>query len=391
MKNIKAIKNKDTKGIKDTKVTQIIVNDVIKAIEELAPLRYAEDWDNPGLMAGSRNMPVTGILTTLDVTLEAIDEIRRQGGNTIISHHPLIFKGIKKVDFDTYTGRILKELITHDIAVYSAHTNLDIAPGGLNDMLAQRLSLQQVRGLEQTGEVRRYKLVCFVPETHSEALRHAIADAGAGYIGKYSGCSFSAVGEGRFQPEEGAQPLLGTIGVLETVKEERVETIVPEPILPEVLAAMKKAHPYEEVAYDVYPLVEPADRQWLGRVGELPQAMTFEEFQTHLAKAMPKARLRFAGTVPAKIKTVALCTGAGAEFLGRAKRCGADAYVTGDVKYHEAQLAKELGILVADGGHFGTEECVASGLAAYLKAYALRKGWRELTVQAFDGQKDFFF
>ena len=367
------------------------VQDIINLMETWAPLPLAESWDNPGLMVGRRDQEVTGILTTLDVTLEAIDYAVQEGANLIISHHPFIFKGIKQLDLASPQGRMIEKAIKHDIAIYSAHTNLDIAQGGLNDMLAARLGLVDVTGFVKTSTAKNYKLVTYAPVENADDIRQALGDAGAGFIGNYSHCSFSAHGEGRFQPEEGANPYLGQEGTLEMVREVRIETIVPEALLSSVVKAMKEAHPYEEVAYDVFELVEPVAAHTLGRMGRLPKAMTLAELTKHVEAALPKARLRLAGAKPeGAVERMALCSGGGADFIGQAKAKGAQVYLTGDVKYHDAQRAKELGLLVIDAGHFGTEEIVAEGLKDKLSAMLAEESW-SIPVIANDKQNDFFF
>lgn len=370
---------------------QITVQDVITAIETLAPLRLAENWDNPGLALGHRDKPVTGIVTALDVTEECVALAKKLHYNMIISHHPLIFKGLKAIDSCSAQGRMIETALKEGIAIYSAHTNLDIAAGGLNDMMANQIGLLHCEGLETTATETLYKVVVYVPKTHAEAVRTALGEAGAGFIGAYSHCSFSATGEGRFKPLDGTNPFIGETDALTVVAEERIETIVPKGLLASVLQAMKEAHPYEEVAYDIYRLENKGRQEALGRIGDLSKPMSLVEFQGHMQKALPKGQVRFAGAKKATIHRVALCTGAGAEFIQTAARQGADAYVTGDVKYHEAQLAKELGLLVVDGGHYGTEICVTEGLKDYLQAYGEAHGWAPLAIHAFVEQEDFFF
>ncbi len=366
------------------------VKDIMTLMESWAPLSLAESWDNPGLMVGAIDRQVTGIVTSLDLTKEAVDYAMDRGCNMIISHHPLIFKGLKSIDLGSYQGQLLETLIKNDIAVYSAHTNLDIAQGGLNDMLAAKLGLENCSGLVPVGQSDYYKLVVYVPASHGNQIRQALAEAGAGWIGNYSHCSFSLKGDGRFQAETGTHPYLGQEGQVEEVQEERVETIVPQDLLSKVLEAIRDVHPYEEVAYDVFPLVEPTARHYLGRIGTLPESFTLNQFKFFLEEALPHAKIRFAGQTTNVIKRLALCSGGGAEFLGRAKAMGADAYLTGDVKYHDGQRARELGLLVVDGGHFGTEEIVAKGLKDKLTGLLSENGW-DLSVLAFEGQEDFFF
>ena len=363
------------------------VQHVISLMEQLAPRSYAESWDNVGLMVGDRNAIVTGVLTTLDVTEEAISYAIEHDCNLIVSHHPLIFKGLKQLSCDTAQGRMINQLIQHNIAVYSAHTNLDIAPGGLNDMLANQLGLIDIKGFVKTSEEALYKVTTFVPESSADAVRYAMGTAGAGKIGNYEHCSFSLCGEGRFIGNEESHPVVGEAGTLTVASEVQVNAIVDGAHLRQVIESMKAAHPYEEVAYEVVSLVEPtASTQYLGRVGRLPNALNLDTFREWVQEALPEANIRFAGVAPKEIQSIALCSGAGAEFIKDAARLHVDAYVTGDVKYHDAQLAKELGFLVVDAGHFGTESIVASGSRDYLLSKDI-----SVPVKAFTEQNDFFF
>ncbi len=293
------------------------------------------------------------------------------------------------MSLNTAQGTLIKTLVKHDIAVYSAHTNLDVAEGGLNDWLAKQIGLTDVRGLVTTSEDEICKVVVFVPRSHAEVVRLAMGQAGAGYIGNYSYCSFSSDGYGRFKPEVGANPFIGMVGELEVVEETKIETIVPRHRLESVLTAMQEAHPYEEVAFEVISLTTPKEVHQLGRMGRLPHVMKLDEFREYMKTSLPKGTIRLAGKEKGTIETVALCSGSGAEFIKVAAQQGADAYVTGDVKYHEAQLAKELGLLIVDGGHFGTEACVAEGLKDYLEtAYKERL---DFSIVPFNEQEDFFF
>lgn len=374
------------------------VQTILNSLEKRVPRHLAESWDNVGLMVGRRNMDVTGILTVLDVTEAAIDEAIAKQCNLIISHHPLIFKGLKQVTSDSALGRMVEKLIKHDIAVYSAHTNLDVAPGGLNDLAASQLGLRDVSGLETVSSEGLCKLACFVPDTHTEAVLKAMGDAGAGHIGNYSHCGFYSEGTGTFLPLDGAHPFIGEVGQIEQVKEHRVETVVPDALLSTVLRAMKDAHPYEEVAYDVYSLKEPAIVNTIGRQGVLEQPVNLKSFMALVEGAFPRGHVRYGGARVEKIKKIALCTGSGAEFIKVAAKNGADAYVTGDVKYHDMQLAKELGIVVADVGHFGTEIGAAKLLADMVNeglAHMANEGQADadqtVPVLVGESQEDFFF
>ena len=366
----------------------VTMKDIAQAIESQAPLQLQESWDNCGLQVGSMSSTVQRVLTALDVTPEVVAEAIEQQVDAIVTHHPMIFKGIKSINTDTMQGKMIKDLLCHRINVYSAHTNLDVTAGGLNDEVAIRLGLQDIQGLEETGRDVAYKVAVYVPITHSEQVRQAMGNAGAGHIGAYSHCSFSVAGEGRFLPLEGTNPFIGQVGAIETVPEERVETVVPKKLLGQVLAAMKEAHPYEEIAYDIVALENAYDAHCIGRIGNLPQSLSIEEFKEVLQSAFPHSTLRWGGAKKSSIQRVGLCTGSGAEFIKIAAKQKADVYITGDVKYHDMQLAKELGITVVDAGHYGTEYMSQS-----LLKQMIEKSFTADEVEVIESnvQRDFFF
>lgn len=366
----------------------VTMKDIAQAIESQAPLQLQESWDNCGLQVGSMSSSVQRVLTALDVTSEVVAEAIERQVDAIVTHHPMIFKGIKSINTDTMQGKMIKDLLCHSINVYSAHTNLDVAGGGLNDEVARRLGLQGIQGLEETGRDVAYKVAVYVPVAHSEKLRKALGDAGAGHIGAYSHCSFSVAGEGRFLPLEGTNPFIGQVGAIETVPEERVETVVPKKLLGQVLAAMKEVHPYEEIAYDIVALENAYAAHYIGRIGNLSQPLSIEEFKEVLQSVFPHSQLRWGGAKPSSIQRIGLCTGSGAEFIKVAAKQKADVYITGDVKYHDMQLAKELGITVVDAGHYGTEYMSQS-----LLKQMIEKSFTADEVEVIESnvQRDFFF
>lgn len=367
------------------------VQDIAKIVEKLAPKHLKEDWDNVGLLVGERNMEVKGVLTTLDVTPEVVAEAEAKGCNLIVSHHPVIFKGMKQITDESALGRLVIELISKKITVYSAHTNLDIAPGGLNDLAAAQIGLGNVKGLETVHEQGFCKIITFVPATHRDAVMQAMGDAGAGQIGNYSHCAFYTEGTGTFKPLDGANPYIGEVGEATTVQENRLEAIVPQILVSAVIEALKAAHPYEVPAYEVHQLVTPSEEATIGRIGELADTLDTEGFIELIKACFPRGRARFGGAKVDAITKVALCTGSGAEFIKVAAKMGAQAYVTGDVKYHDMQLAKELGILVADVGHFGTEIGAAALLAAHIGIQLQEQKMTDVPVVISDVHEDFFF
>jgi len=349
---------------------------LIDAMEKLAPASLAEKWDNVGLLVGDPGQRVTKVLVTLDVTLPVVRYAAERGYELIISHHPVIFKALTNIRTNTPQGETLAELLKHSIAVYAAHTNLDIAAGGVNDALARKLQLKDIRPLQITSEDRLVKLVVFIPGTHVEAVREAICQAGAGHIGNYSHCTFQTDGTGTFLPLTGTNPFIGEPGQLEHAAECRLETILPQSISKRIITAMIKAHPYEEVAYDIYPLANEGIRQGLGRLGKLPRPLAFHDFVTQVKSALGIKQVTAAGPLAKQIETVALCGGSGASLIGQSVAAGADVLITGDVKYHEAQEAAASGLTVIDAGHFATEQPVIATLVDYLQGASRKAGWQ---------------
>lgn len=362
---------------------------IMDALERLAPRYLAESWDNVGLLVGSPAQTVEKILVCLDATEEVIDRAIVENIQMIIAHHPLIFKPLNHLRTDLPQGRMLAKLLKHDIIVFAAHTNLDTANGGVNDVLAEHLALTEIRPLAISHQEPLVKLVVFVPLKHIGEVQIAIGKAGAGHIGNYSNCSFQVIGKGNFLPREGANPFIGKVGVLESVDEVRMETILPERMINKVVKAMLKAHPYEEAAYDLYPLKNTGAALGLGRIGVLQEALSAEAFAEKVKIALSVSHVKMVGNKDKQIKKVALCSGSGAEFISKAAYAGADVLVTGDVKYHEAQKALACGVHVIDAGHFGTEIPIAKTVADYLKECAQYGKW-QVDIQADALSKDVF-
>jgi len=357
-------------------------------IHGLYPPDLAEDWDNVGLQAGDPGSTVTRVLVSLDPTEEAVAQALRRNCQALLTHHPLILRPLKNITPSDETGRTTLTAIRNNISLIAAHTNLDSAPQGLNDWLAARLGVQDTAVLEETS-AELVKLVVFVPRDHAESVAEAIFSAGAGHIGKYSHCSFRVAGTGSFLPGDEAQPYLGRRGELEQVDEVRFETILPRRLSGKVLDKMLRAHPYEEVAYDLYPLHNRLQGSGLGRYGTLSADTTLHEFALQVKEALGISTLRLVGDPQRTVRKVAVCGGSGASLLGVADRHGVDALVTGDIKYHEARQAEQRGIAVLDAGHFGTEHIVIAGLASALEAEAQRRGL-ELEFLHMDTEADPF-
>ncbi|MGE7636634.1 Nif3-like dinuclear metal center hexameric protein [Bacillus sp. AFS026049] len=347
---------------------------IIEMFEQFSPKHYAMEGDPIGLHVGQLNKPVTKVLIALDVLEEVVDEAIEHGVELIIAHHPLIYRPLKRIDTNTAGGRIIEKLIKHDIAVYAAHTNLDVAKGGVNDLLAEALQLQDTEVLIPTYETALKKLVVYVPKTDEQKVREALGQAGAGAIGNYSNCSFSGEGTGRFLPGEGSEPVIGSEGRLEEVAEMRIETIFPENIEKKVLAAMIKAHPYEEVAYDIYKLENKGESLGLGKIGVLAEEMTLEQFSEHVKRTLDVEKVRVVGDLQSPIKKVAVLGGDGNKYFTTAKFKGADVYVTGDMYYHTAHDAMMIGLNIVDPGH-NVEKVMKKGVARFLEKTCREKNF----------------
>ena len=348
---------------------------VMNALDKAAPRHLAESWDTIGLMVGSPAQTVEKIFVCLDISEETVGQAIAKGCDMMVSHHPLFFKPLKNIRTDLPQGKLLQKIIQADMSVFSAHTNLDIAAGGVNDVLAARIGLQNTKDFVVTQEEALLKLVVFVPKAQAELVKRALGRAGAGQIGQYEDCMFSVPGTGQFLPMEGSQPFCGTKGKMEIVEEIRIETVFPAARQRQIVRELLAVHPYEEPAYDLYPLKNTGEIFSLGRIGELPEVLTVEAFAESVKKALPSKSLRYVSAGARRIKRVALCSGSGAEFISKAAFMGADVYVTGDVRYHEAQKARESGMHLIDAGHFGTEMPVVNVLAAYLQKESQAGGW----------------
>lgn len=342
------------------------VNHVMKLMEQWAPKSLAEDWDNVGLLVGDNQRPIQKVMITLDVLESVVDEAIENQVDLIIAHHPIIFPHVKNINFSTPKGRVLEKLIKHNISVYVAHTNLDIANGGVNDMMANALQLQRTKPLVPTFSEKLYKLSIFVPESHVEALRIALGEAGAGHIGNYSHCTFQSEGTGTFLPLEGTNPYLGEQGKIEYVPEFKVETIVKEKDLNKVIAKANNVHPYEEMAYDVYHLANKGATYGLGRLGVATQEMTLSDYVDFVKTALDIPHVRYTGDKNKTIRKVAVLGGSGKGYIPYAISGDADVYITGDLTFHEAQDAEQSGLALIDPGHYA-EKIMKQGVKEYLE------------------------
>ncbi len=347
---------------------------VVQLMERLAPRHYAEPDDKIGLQVGSLRKEVSRVLVALDVTREVVGEAAEVGAELIIAHHAVIYRPLAHLQTDTPAGALAAELLRRDIAVYIAHTNLDSAEGGMNDWMADVLSLTDRKVLREAHTDKLFKLAVFVPEEHHAAVRDALFRAGAGWIGNYSHCSFTTEGIGTFLPREGSDPYIGKQGKLETVAEKRIETVVPQSALKSVVSAMLKAHPYEEVAYDVYPMDLKGRSFGLGRVGKLAEAESLDAFAERVKQAFDVPFVRVVGAGDKPIRKVAVLGGAGSRFVSQAQFAGADVLVTGDIDYHTAHDAAAAGIALVDPGH-NAEKIMKVKVAEWLQRHLTEQGY----------------
>ncbi|MFW5991844.1 MAG: Nif3-like dinuclear metal center hexameric protein [Halanaerobiaceae bacterium] len=342
------------------------VQQVISMLSGLAPGELTCEWDNSGVQVGNLNRGVENILLTLDVTEQVLEEALQKKCGMVIAHHPLLFNPIKAVHNQSAIGNNIIKAIKNDIFIYAAHTNLDIAPGGLNDYLAKLLGVKETSPLQVEQEKKFKKIVTFVPEDHLKEVKEAIFTKGAGFIGNYSHTSFRTEGEGTFKPATDTQPFTGKKGKVNKVREMRLETIAPAGKVERVVKALVKAHPYEEVAYDIYPLDNREDVYGLGRIGKLSEKVRFSSYMDKISRVLDRDYIRYTGSLDKEIKKVAVCNGAGADLISRAAARGADLFVTGDIKYHEAQLSERLGVMLVEAGHYESEVMVIDLLYDYL-------------------------
>lgn len=326
--------------------------DVFQVMEKWARLDFAYDWDPIGLQVGSKQNEVRKVMITLDVLEDVVDEAIEKDVDLIIAHHPLLFSPLQSIDLESTKGRIVKKLIQHEITVYAAHTNLDIAVGGVNDMLCDELGLQQRNVLVETKSEELVKICVYVPETHVNQLKEALGDAGAGFIGHYSHCQFQTKGTGSFKPLEGTNPFIGKQHQMEYVDEVKIETIVEQRHMNDVVQKMLRAHPYEEPAYDLYPLKNKGTQYGLGRIGELSEPMEMRDFVAMIKQTLDVSHIRLSGQMDSTVKKVAILGGSGEKYWQVAEKKGADVYITGDMTFHPAQDAWQMNMNVIDAGHY---------------------------------------
>ncbi|MFO7765297.1 MAG: Nif3-like dinuclear metal center hexameric protein [Pelovirga sp.] len=363
--------------------------DVIGLINRISPPHLAEDWDNVGLQVGDPTATIERVLICLDVDRDAVEEAGRLGAQLIVSHHPLIFRPLKRLTRAEPQGDIIYRAIQQNTAIVAAHTNLDRAVDGLNDWLAEELGLAAVVPLEPARTDGYRKLVVYVPSGHENDVMDAMFKAGAGHIGAYDRCSFRTIGTGTFRGGADTDPFIGTPGSQEEAEELRLETIIPVHLQERVVTRMIKAHPYEEVAYDLIPLANPVAGPGLGRIGVLDEPLPLGDFSRQVKASLGLAALRLVGDSNQSISKVAVCGGSGMAIYADALRHGADCLVSGDIKFHEALRARTDGMALIDAGHFGTEKIMITRLSEKLTALAAQQHYR-LEVFAMTTENDPF-
>lgn len=337
---------------------------IANELEKLAPLAYAEDFDNVGLLVGNANADVSKVLVTLDTTEEVVMEAISKGANLIVSFHPIIFSGMKKITGKNYVERIVQLAIKNDINIYATHTALDNSQFGVNFQIAEQLSLKNRKILIPQKDTLRH-LVTYVPSNKAEDLRNAIFAAGAGSIGNYDNCSFNLDGTGTFRAQKDAKPYVGKIGETHHEKETRISVIFNRHLQNQILKTLKENHPYEEVAYEIFSMENLNQTIGIGMVGELENEMQEEELLKFLKERMSAQVIRHSKLLGKKVKKIAVLGGSGSFAIAEAKRAGADVFVTADLKYHNFFEA-ENEILLADIGHYESEQFTKKLLTAYL-------------------------
>jgi dinuclear metal center YbgI/SA1388 family protein len=342
----------------------MIVQDVIDHLEGIAPLAYAEDFDNVGLLVGHKTQKVTGVLVTLDTLEGVVDEAIAKHCNLIVSFHPIIFKGLKKLTGKSYVERVVIKAIKHDIAIFSMHTALDNAIQGVNNVICNQLGLTNKQILIPQGQTIK-KLTTYVPKNEAETLRTALFKAGAGHIGNYSNCSFNVEGQGTFKGNDSSNPTKGQKGETHTEEETKITVTYAKHLEPQILKALFKTHSYEEVAYETFTLENKNQNIGMGMIGEFTEAMQETNFLKHLKTTMNTGCIRHSAFLNKPIKKVAVLGGSGSFAIQAAKANGADAFVTADLKYHDF-FSAENNILLTDIGHYESEQFTKNLLVGYL-------------------------
>lgn len=330
------------------------IKELLNSFEDFAPIALQEDFDNSGLQIGNSDSEITGVLICIDITLAVVEEAINNNLNLIVSHHPLIFSKLKKITGSDYIEQSIILAIKNDVAIYCGHTNFDNAKNGVSAKICEKIGLTNLQILAPKEDILK-KIVVFVPESHSEKVKNAMFEAGAGHIGNYDNCSFNLLGKGSFRANESANPFVGKRGETHLENEQRIEMIFPAYIEKKLISKILESHPYEEVAYDVYKLENKWQTIGLGMTGVLEKELPEKKFMNSLKEKFNLSCLKHSEFLNKPIKKVAVCGGSGAFLINNAIHSGADVYISGDIKYHDYFLAKNQ-ILIVDIGHFESEQ-----------------------------------
>jgi dinuclear metal center YbgI/SA1388 family protein len=358
------------------------VADFVAYLERFAPGATAADWDNVGLLLGNPADAVSRVMTCLTLTPDVAEEAVSEGANLIVSHHPILFRGTKKLTASTPEGKVVLPLSRAGIAVYSPHTAFDNCPGGINDILCRRLGIANAAPLRPRVGPGQCKLVVFVPDSDLTRVSDALFAAGAGVIGQYRECSFRLAGKGTFFGTDNSNPVVGQKGRREDVDEWRLEVVLPERLVAPVVSAMRKAHSYEEPAFDVYPL-RPVTAGGEGRIGELTEPATLGELAARVRRELSATSVQVIGDLSRIVKKAAVACGAAGEYLSDSIKSHADMFLTGEMRFHDALTAREAGVGVLLPGHYATERPAVEELALKLTA-----DWPGIAVWASRVERD---
>lgn len=331
-----------------------VLKDVTQFLENIAPLGLQESYDNAGLITGDVNSEINSVLVTLDVTEKVVDEAIQKKAQLIVAHHPVIFSGLKRITGKNYVERTVIKAIKNDIAIYAAHTNLDSVDGGVNRKICEKLDLQNCKILQPASQQLK-KLITFIPADHAMAVREAVFKAGAGNIGNYDSCGFTSEGLGSFRGNENSNPFVGEKGKIHSEKEIRFETIFPVHLQSRIIDALLKSHPYEEVAYDIYPLDNKFYKTGMGMIGTLTESKSETDFLKQIKTTFNTGLIKHTALRNKPVVKVAVCGGSGSFLLNAAIAAGADFFVSADFKYHQFFDAEDK-IVIADIGHFESEQ-----------------------------------
>jgi dinuclear metal center YbgI/SA1388 family protein len=368
---------------------KIKIADIIEILELYAPTWLAEEWDNVGLQIGDKSWPVQTIRIALDPTPDVVKDAIKNNVDLLITHHPLIFRPLKSINFNKPLGSIIQMASHHRMAIFSAHTNLDNAMDGLNDVLARRIGLRNLKVLGHPKKDNIFKLVVYVPLAYEQNVMTSLFETKTGVIGSYSCCSFRSKGKGTYRPGPLSRPFAGEIGQISHVDEARIETVVRENDLMGVIDHLRKNHPYDTMAYDVYPLMPSENTQGSGRIGKLEKSINFKSFAKFIKKKLNLDYLKVAGNPDLIIKTVAVCSGSGSSFMNNFVASGAQVYISGDLGYNDARTVEAENLGLIDIGHFASEHLIVDVLVNRLDKILSEKGF-DVKIEACKLEKDPF-